>query len=309
MSYLAPRGVDLIKTHDSVPTAAFVGLMTEANRAGIPVGGHIPFAAGSLEAARMGYRSIEHGRDLLYDCSSYGREYRRQEAAFVEGAPGSSRPTSLVRLRRTVAEFDAAACERLLQQLAATGVYYVPTHVTREMEARAREIAYRNDPARKYVAPDRNARWEEDLTETAALPDAEVEALGSFFSHGLRITALAHRAGIPVMAGTDSNDTMIVPGFSLHRELGLLQAAGLMPMDALRAATTVPAIYFRGADRLGGIRAGKEADLVLLSADPIADIAKTRTIEAVISNGRAFDRPALDALLAGVERMTRAPSL
>ena len=71
------------------------------------------------------------------------------------------------------------------------------------------------------------------MAETAALPAAERDALKAFFLHGLRITALAQAAGVPVMAGTDASDTMIVPGFSLHRELRLLREAGLSPMAVI----------------------------------------------------------------------------
>jgi imidazolonepropionase-like amidohydrolase len=87
ISYLGTRGVDMIKTHDSIPLASFKALMAGAKRRRIPVGGHVPFAAGSLGAARMGYRSIEHARDLLYDCSGYGPSYRRREGAFADGVP------------------------------------------------------------------------------------------------------------------------------------------------------------------------------------------------------------------------------
>lgn len=299
--YLKTRGVDLVKTHDSVPSAAFRALMDEAVRLGLRVGGHIPFEAGSLGAAEMGYRSIEHARDLLYDCSRYGPEFRRREAAFANSEAGAVRPASLERLVRTVDEFDPRRCAVLLRRLAATGVYYTPTHVTREMEALAGDPAYRADPARKYVPSERNRRWEADLKEAAALPPEERRALGSFFRHGLAITGLAHKAGVPIMAGTDSNDTMIVPGFSLHRELRMLARAGLSNMEVLRAATTIPARYLGRSADLGGIAAGKRANLVLLRFDPLKSIANTDSIELVVSNGRAFTRGQLEALLREVE--------
>lgn len=304
VAHLVSRGVDEIKTHDSISSAAFTALMRDAKQAGIPVVGHVPFGAGSLGAARLGYRSIEHARDLLYDCSRYGPEYRQQEAAVVEGQVGAKRPTSFDRLTRTMAEYDPQLCQALVRQLADTGIYYVPTHVTREMEARADEAAYLANPNFKYILPERQKRWNDDFTETAALPEAERLALDRFFEHGLRITRLAQLAGIPVMAGTDMSDTGVVPGFSLHRELSLLRRAGLSNLEVLRAATSVPAAYF-GRPDLGEIAEGAEADLVLLTANPLDDIRNTRSIEAVVSNGRLFNRAMLDALLRSAETAAR----
>ena len=108
------------------------------------------------------------------------------------------------------------------------------------------------------------------------------------------------------MAGTDLNDTMIVPGFSLHRELQLLSLAGLTPMEVLRTATSVPARYLGLTALYGGISAQKEADLVLLNSNPLSAIANSTDIYAVIANGRAFDRHALDSLLAEVKKAAAA---
>ncbi|HZG46967.1 MAG TPA: amidohydrolase family protein [Allosphingosinicella sp.] len=305
--HLKGRGIDIIKTHDTIPAAVFAAMMDEARRRGIEVSGHVPFGAGSLGAAKLGYGTIEHARDLLYDCSRYGQEFRRASGDFADKRPGSARPSNVVRLSRTVDEFDSALCAGFLSRLARTSTYYTPTHVTREMEARAADPAYRADPNRRYIAPARARSWEADLTATAALPQEERRELDRFFRHGLRITGLAHRAGVPIMAGTDLNDTMIVPGFSLHRELRLLVEAGLSPMDAMRAATAVPAAYLGRGDRLGGVAAGKEADLVLLGADPTADIGNISSVRAVIANGRLFNRAALDGLLSGAERIAAEP--
>ena len=97
--------------------------------------------------------------------------------------------------------------------------------------------------------------------------------------------AAAHAAGMPILAGTDSNATPGAPsspafGESLHHELELLVDAGLSPAEALDAATSQPADHFNLADR-GRIRPGLRADLVLLDSDPLADISATRSIRAV----------------------------
>ncbi|MDQ2740004.1 MAG: amidohydrolase family protein, partial [Actinomycetota bacterium] len=94
-----------------------------------------------------------------------------------------------------------------------------------------------------------------------------------------------HAAGMPILAGTDANETPAAPaspafGSSLHIELALLVDAGLTPVEALRAATSVAAEHFKLFDR-GRIAPGLRADLVLLDADPTADIVATRSIRGV----------------------------
>jgi imidazolonepropionase-like amidohydrolase len=95
------------------------------------------------------------------------------------------------------------------------------------------------------------------------------------------------------------------PGFGLHEELLNLVRSGLSPLAALRAATYEPARYFGALDSLGTIAAGKLADLVLLDADPLADIRNTRRVAAVLTRGRVYRRADLDRLLAGVEAAAR----
>ena len=107
-----------------------------------------------------------------------------------------------------------------------------------------------------------------------------------------------------LLAATDVGIPMLVPGLSLHEELALLVEAGLTPLEALRTATVNPARVLGMADSLGTIEADKLADLVLLDANPLADIANTRRIRAVVANGRLYRRADLDRLLAGVDRST-----
>ena len=300
--YLKARGVDLIKTHHGIPAAVFAALGAEARTLGLEVSGHVPFGVKVTDLAAHGFRSIEHARDLLYDCSRYGADYRRTTSALAEGKPGARGPPDEVRITRTVDEFDAELCRNVLSTLAHQDLYYVPTHVTREMDARAADSAYRADPRRKYVPTRRNAEWDADLARTAASGAEGASLYELFFRHGLEITRRAHEAGVRIMVGTDANDTMIFPGFSLHDELRMLAAAGLTPMDILRAATTVPAAYLRRTD-LGRISAGAEADLVLLTENPADDILNSSSIAAVVTNGRLYDRAALNALLAEAERL------
>jgi imidazolonepropionase-like amidohydrolase len=99
------------------------------------------------------------------------------------------------------------------------------------------------------------------------------------------------------MAGTDSTAPNLVPGFALHDSIADLVQAGLTPMQALQAATSKPAEFLNRSNEQGTIAPGQRADLVLLDANPLADIHNTGKIHAVILKGKFLDRAALDALL------------
>ena len=113
-------------------------------------------------------------------------------------------------------------------------------------------------------------------------------------------------SGVELLAGTDAPIVRNVPGSSLHDELKCLVDAGLTPLHALQAATRNPAQFLGRQREWGTIETGKRADLVLLDADPLVNIRSTTHIEAVVADGRLYDRGAIRTLLAEVERLAAA---
>jgi imidazolonepropionase-like amidohydrolase len=127
------------------------------------------------------------------------------------------------------------------------------------------------------------------VVPTLTMMEAIVERIGAVapVSYDVARSTVGqwHRAGVPILAGTDANQAPSAPasppyGTSLHHELGLLVDAGLSAVDALRSATVLPARYFGLSDR-GVIAAGKRADLVLVDGDPLQDISAVSKIAAV----------------------------
>ena len=110
-----------------------------------------------------------------------------------------------------------------------------------------------------------------------------------------RVAGEMHRAGVSLLAGTDSAEPL---GSSLHRELELLVASGLTPMEALQTATRNPAFYFGTLPLMGTLEEGKVADIVILDANPLEDIRNTRKIDGVVMRGTYFSRQALETLAA-----------
>src|SRR5262249_56751526 len=101
----------------------------------------------------------------------------------------------------------------------------------------------------------------------------------------LEVVAALHRAGVPIVAGTDQS----VPGHSLHRELELYVQAGMTPMEAIQSATAVPARAMKLDRELGTIALGKRADLILAEGRPDRSISDIRKVKVVVTGGRVFD--------------------
>ncbi len=113
----------------------------------------------------------------------------------------------------------------------------------------------------------------------------------AFVAKELEVVALLHKAGVPFLAGTDTPPGVyIFPGFSLHEELQRFVDAGFTPLEALQTATINPAKFFKMEEQMGTIETGKLADMVLLDANPLKDIANTQKIQAVFANGHCFSR-------------------
>jgi len=162
----------------------------------------------------------------------------------------------------------------------------------------------KHDPLDKYVpAYWRDVTWKRFTDEMMpGLLHDPLELRKKYFAANLQMVGAMHRAGVPFLAGTDAAPGVyIMPGFSLHGELANFVEAGFTPMESLRTATSGPARFLGLENRYGSVEAGKVADLVLLSANPLDDIHNTKKITAVIVNGRLFDRAALDRILKQVE--------
>jgi len=117
------------------------------------------------------------------------------------------------------------------------------------------------------------------------------------FEKKLVITAALHKAGVQLLAGTDTPNPYCFPGFSIHDELQWLVKSGLSPAEALQCATINPAIYFSIQKDYGTIEKGKIASLVILNNNPLSDIRNTSDIWMVILRGRILDQQHLNNLL------------
>src|SRR5262249_47958153 len=188
--------------------------------------------------------------------------------------------------------YDERRCEQLLRRFVRNQNWQVPTLALFFAD---RSIT---DPRSKYLPSEVRAQWQQQLAKSSNPSPQQKELKQKHQHERLNIVDLMKRTGVPMLAGTDVGNPFVYPGFSLHDELALFVRAGLTPAEALKTATYNPAKLMGMLDRLGTVEKGKLADLVLLDANPLDDIANTQRIRAVLVNGKYLDRAALDKLLS-----------
>ena len=296
---LIEGGADFIKVYDNLLPDTYYAVLAQARIRGVPVDGHLPKMVTPEVAAAAGQRTIEHTLSLGFGCSAASDSIRAEYDRFVQRWPTLEFPDNLVgyfSLERTALETrDPAVCAATAKRLAEARVAVTPTMFIEWLEP----AAIIGDSTRMAMLP---ASVRQQWRQRASGPDYIGDILRDVLDASAATVRELDNAGVTLLAGTDVGNTFLVPGASLHEELRLLvENAGLSPLTALRAATLNPARMLGLSDSLGTIVAGQLADLVVLDANPLADIANTQRIRAVVVNGRLLRRADLDQLLGAGE--------
>jgi hypothetical protein len=291
-------GADFVKIYNDISRDAYFALADEARKQNIPFVGHLPYGIRASEASDAGQRSIEHLDGIAIACS------KREQSIIRE-----LRPLHYIEKMNLVAEafrsMDGAQCQALFAQFRRNSTWQVPTLTVHRGMAFLNDGHFTSDPRRAYMSGEVRSRWEpQNDFRFRRWPPAEFDLHRGLFKADEQLVGLMFRAGVPLLAGTDAMNPYCFPGFSLHDELGLLVESGLTPLAALQSATLRPAEFLARAEEFGLVAPGKRADLVLLSADPLADIYNTTQIQAVWLHGKLFDRAALDRLLEDAKHRT-----
>jgi imidazolonepropionase-like amidohydrolase len=244
-----------IKIYSSLKPKLVPVITAEAHKLGMTVTGHVPNGMTTTQAVEAGYDQINHiqypTRDLLHI------ERGKPIPPLDFTTDDAKKQIALFKQHHTVFDDTVSLYENFSHPAS------VP-YATLE-------------PGVLKVAP--------QLAEALSSPGASGEREKASLAAMMATVRELHKDGLTLVAGTDQN----IPGYSLHRELELYVEAGFTPMEALQAATSVPAKVM-GLDKIvGTIERGKRADLVLLDADPLADIHNTRRIAKTISAGAVYD--------------------
>lgn len=293
------HGMDFVKVYAYLSREAYFGIADEAKKQGLPFAGHVPLSVSAVEASDAGQKSFEHLWGILLSCSRDEAELTRKvnEENTRADKPISQRRGYTLYIQQLLDTYDEGKAAALFSLFVKNGTYQVPTFVTQHMRAYLGEIQKVGDPHTKYIAKSILRGWDAPDGVSAE----ELAARRKIFDADLKLVGAMRRAGVPMMAGTDTPSEYVVPGYSLHDELGWLVKAGFSPFEALQTATINPAVFLGRENDLGTIERGKLADLVLLDANPIEDISNTKKINAVVLDGRFLDRKSLDRMLSDVE--------
>jgi imidazolonepropionase-like amidohydrolase len=285
---LKRQGADFIKLQSLIPREAVFAIAEEAKKQEIAFEGHVPDAVRASEMSDAGMKSFEHLIGI-FEGSSPG------EDEFLKGNKTEG---------KFLTTYDPARAASLAAMLAKNQTWQCPTLVWERGGNLIDVSDFSKDERVKYVPVAwKNKTWKRFTDEiTQGYGTDDLATRKKFIEKELEVVGMLHKTGVPFLAGTDTPAGVhIFPGYSLHEELQRFVAAGFTPLEALQTATINPARFFRMEDRAGTVEKGKFADLVLLSANPLEDIANTQKIAGVIVNGRYFRRADLDKMLGRVE--------
>jgi imidazolonepropionase-like amidohydrolase len=266
-------GYDLLKIHPGVPREAFDSLARTANQLGITFSGHVPLEVGLDAALTAKHSTIDHVDGLI-------------EAMYAGNAPLTAQRSGFFGLG-IVRELDMSRFQGIVDRVRASGVAMVPTQILSDNYANdATGDALTSLPEFRYWVPQQVANWRAAKNNLLSPTGAPREQRQEYIALRRRFIKALHDAGVPFLLGSDAPQLWNVPGFSTHRELVALVAAGLTPYQALRTGTVNVAKYLKKEGRSGVVRGGARADLILLDANPLQDISNSMRINGVVVNGR-----------------------
>ena len=280
------QGYDLVKMHEGLSPDVFDAVAATANELGLPFGGHVPDAVGLRHAIESGQVSIDHLDNTI--------------EALV---PDEQLPVGggLFGVGGLLDRVDTTLLPQLVEDTRAAGAWAVPTMVLWETvffgDRSAAELrAVR--PEVRYMPPETVEQWERVVDERAAAADPETNRRVAELRR--RILQALHEGGVPIVLGTDSPQIFSVPGFSVHHEMALWVEVGMTPYEVLEAGTRRVAEYFDALDDFGTIEIGRRADLLLLTANPLDDIANVARRGGVMVNGNWWSEARIQERLAGI---------
>jgi imidazolonepropionase-like amidohydrolase len=252
-------GYEQIKIRDKVKLETLKVICAEAHRLGMTVTGHVPEGMNALQAVEAGMDQLNHMNYV--------------ETGFFPNRDRNNPPVTV--------NLNAANVTNALRFFKEHGTVIDPTDAVLELMLRPMNVPVETfEPGAAKVAPELTVQ----INKKGEAAE-QAEGLRMVLDVLLKLTGALHRAGVPIVAGTDVG----VPGHTLHRELELYVKAGLTPLEAIQTATITPARVMKLDNEVGTIEPGKRADLIVLDANPLDNISNIRRLRYVVAQGRLFE--------------------
>jgi imidazolonepropionase-like amidohydrolase len=245
---LLERGVDCLKAYEQLTPPQLRGLIEEATPHGVPVTAHLGKTT-AAEAMALGVKALEHASGINYLTA------------------------------------DQEELRDLARLVTSKRAFLVPTLVVNEQLSRLLSPDVRQDPLLQHV-PLQQFGWWQAPYGVSQWTDAHSVRHRDLLARKQAWIGEVAKAGGRMVAGSDTPNPYVLPGSGLQRELELLAAAGLTPLQAIAAATQTAADLLGQGDRLGSLAVGKVADLVIVGGNPVEDIRQVRQVEQVLRDGQ-----------------------
>lgn len=279
-------GFDLLKL-GTIDAASYAAMAETAHEVGMPFGGHIPAEVGLVGALDARQTSIDH--------------YDRYTEFLVPGDADTGDLDPGFFGSGWVHPVDRERIPEAIERTLAAGTWNVPTlslveHLASDTPAEEM-IAW---PEMRYMPQQVREGWVRSKHQFQAREDFQPEAAQALVELRQELTRALHAAGAPIALGSDAPQFFNVPGFSIHHELRMMVATGLTPYEVLATGTREPARYFGTPDAFGTIEPGRRADLILLEANPLDDVANVQRRAGVMVRGQWLPEEQIQARLDAI---------
>ncbi|WP_413581060.1 amidohydrolase family protein [Bdellovibrio sp. HCB288] len=308
-------GADFVSVGDVAPPVFFAAL-TESKKVGDYFAGNIPMGVDAEEAAKQGMLSMESlgpVDTILISCSTNEDSVRKsllgetKNSATADSIKMAEANPLLVRLmanqnaflktRTIIDTYSESKCKKLTETLVLQKSWQVPTLARNQAMMLADKSQYANNVDLKFVSRDQRAYWNEVSAKfSKTVKPVARETLRQLSAMDMKLVKLFDKQGVKMLTGTDLGGVWVVPGASLHEEFEQLAKAGVSPLKVLQMTTLNGAEFLGKRSTMGTVEVGKNANLVLLDADPTDDVRNMKKINAVIRDGKFYSEEMLEVL-------------
>lgn len=294
---LENMGVDFIKIYDSsISREAYIWIIEEAKKRGITTSGHMPFTVMLADAVNAGLGSVEHLYYVLKGASTQEKEITQDVIDGKSGFWGS--------MEKLIATYDDAQANSIFEMLKSNNTYVTPTkHIGNTLSYLDRDN-HENDEYLQFVGDGIIETYKGRVRSAMRANQKAIEERHQLNSTFASLIPKMQAAGVSLLAGSDAgaSNSYVYQGISLHQELAALVAAGLTPAEALRTATINGATFLKVDDYYGSIEIGKSSDMLILNANPLAEITNTQKIDMLVLGNQTFSKADLEKMLNDLKK-------